>query len=456
MPRILAVKFSTLDMPKYFMPGAVDDARAEEFVVVPVEGDPMVGFVAAIEYRATEHLDLRPSPYPDTIRRATLDEVERWWAARAFERKALLESKERARALNLPIKVSTARYFDDSKRLVLHFTSETRVDFRSLVKDLAAALMVRVELWQVGIRDEARMLDGFGVCGQKTCCSTFLKEFKPISVRMARDQEINLPPTKLTGQCGRFLCCLSYEVDQYREMAREALPKGSTVRWGQKSGVIVDRNLVARTYLVRDETGSLVTVKADEFGGAKVDVPDQMRKFGRALQGSDSLGDEGSGADEAPPSRGDESSHSSFKRRGRGDSGRGGGRDATPPERSGKDRPAKPQPPPQPKRAKRPLDLSRDIPSPLSMRRGDVPPHAPLGPDADLPPSDGNEPSTAAPRRRRMRALRKPQPDARREGGPPRPPASPKSGGEGHGGEGKQEKGRPSGRRRKRRRGDRG
>jgi cell fate regulator YaaT (PSP1 superfamily) len=449
MPRILAVKFSTLDMPKYFMPGAVDDARTDEFIVVPVEGDPMIGFVAAIEYRATEHLDLRPAPYPDTIRRATLDEVERWWESRAFERKALLESKERARALNLPIKVSTARYYDTSKRLVLHFTSETRVDFRTLVKDLAATLMVRVELWQVGIRDEARMLDGFGVCGQKTCCSTFLKEFKPISVRMARDQEINLPPTKLTGQCGRFLCCLSYEVDQYREMSREALPKGSTVRWGPKSGVVVDRNLIARTYLVRDETGSLVSVKADELGDAKVDVPEQMKKFGRALRENEASSSDTPSSDEAPPPRSDESSHGSFKRRPRNDSA--GGR----PDRSGKDRPARPQPPQQPKHQKRPMDMTEDIPSPLASHRAERL-AAGIGPDADLPPvtGEGAEPSTPGPRRRRMRAPRKPNSEARREGGPPRPPASPKPSGEGASGEGKSEKGRPSGRRRKRRRGD--
>lgn len=438
MPRILAVKFSTLDMPKYFMPGAVDDARTDDFVVVPVEGDQMIGFVAAIEYRATEHLDLRTAPYPDTMRRATLDEVERWWESRAFERKALLESKERARALNLPIKVSTARYHEASKRLVLHFTSETRVDFRTLVKDLAATLMVRVELWQVGIRDEARMLDGFGICGQKTCCSTFLKEFKPISVRMARDQEINLPPTKLTGQCGRFLCCLSYEVDQYREMAREALPKGSTVRWGAKSGVIVDRNLVARTYLVRDETGSLVSVKADELGEAKVDVPEQMKKFGRTLRENEST----AVVDEAPPARSDESSHGSFKRRPR-ETGR--------PERSGgKDRPPRPQPP---KKQKRPMDLGDDTAPPLPRFAETQPSVA--RPDADLPPdvAESAESLPVPARRRRMRAPRKPNPELRRDRAP-RPPAPPKTAAEGGGGEPKGEKHRPAGRRRKRRRGD--
>ncbi len=286
-------------MPKFFMPGAVEDARPDEFVVVPgAEGDEEVAVVSGIEYRATEHLELRETPYPDAIRRAEPEEVEAWWEARTFERRAIVEAKERARSLNLPIKISMVRYHPAQKRILFHFTSENRVDFRTLAKDLAASLFLRVELWQIGIRDEARAIDGFGICGQQTCCSTFLKEFRPISVRLAREQEINLPPAKLTGQCGRFLCCLSYEVDQYREMARDALPKGATVRWRDKSGVVLDRNLVAKTYLVRDEGGTLGWIKASEFLTAAVEVPEQMKKFGRQLR--DQRDDE-PGSDEAPP-----------------------------------------------------------------------------------------------------------------------------------------------------------
>lgn len=286
-------------MPKFFMPGAVEDARPDEFIVVPgAEGDEEVAVVSGIEYRATEHLELREAPYPDAIRRAEPEEVEAWWEARTFERKAIVEAKERARSLNLPIKISMVRYHPAQKRILFHFTSENRVDFRSLARDLAASLLLRVELWQIGIRDEARAIDGFGICGQQTCCSTFLKEFRPISVRLAREQEINLPPAKLTGQCGRFLCCLSYEVDQYREMARDALPKGATVRWRDKTGVVLDRNLVAKSYLVRDEGGTLAWIKASDFLDAAVEVPEQLKKFGRQLRDQ---GDEEPTSDEAPP-----------------------------------------------------------------------------------------------------------------------------------------------------------
>jgi len=194
--------------------------------------------------------------------------------------------KEKARELKLEIKISHVRIDPKDDRAVFQFTSEQRVDFRALVRELSALLKMRIDLWQIGVRDEAKFLDGFGVCGQQTCCSSWMTDFHPISIKMAKQQDINLPPSKLSGQCGRLLCCLSYEVDQYKEMAKDALPKGATITLENgEQGVIFDRNLVARTYTISDRGGTLRTVKADEISGDKVKVPEQMKTTGKTFTG---------------------------------------------------------------------------------------------------------------------------------------------------------------------------
>ncbi|CAN5307934.1 hypothetical protein BH09SUM1_BH09SUM1_28980 [soil metagenome] len=281
MALYVALKFSQEEMPKVFDPGVFQDLQPQDFVVVPRGSGEDVAFVATLEHKSVQSLKLRPEPYPRVLRRASEQEVEAWWLRKQAERRAFIVCKEKAREMNLDIKISHARCDMKENKAIFHFTSEQRVDFRNLVKDLGALLKMRIELWQIGVRDEARLLDGFGVCGLQTCCSTWLTEFRPITIKMAKDQDINLPPAKLSGQCGRLLCCLSYEVDQYREMTKGALPKGATVKWGDgKQGVIVDRNLVAATYLVAEEGVGLQTIKAEELVG-EARVPDQMRRQGK-------------------------------------------------------------------------------------------------------------------------------------------------------------------------------
>lgn len=282
MAELIAAKFSEQEMPETFDPGEVMGLRPQDFVVVPRGDGEDVAFVAAHEYKASVQLNLRRRPYPRVIRRANAEEVEAWWGRKIQERRALVLCKEKARELKLGMKVSHARIDEQERKAIFHFTSDQRVDFRLLVKELSALLKLRIELWQVGVRDEARMIDGYGVCGLKTCCSTWLGDFTNISIRMAKDQDINLPPSKLSGQCGRLLCCLSYEVDQYREMAREALPKGATVTYDGADWVIMDRNLVAGSYTISNGSGSFKVVKAHELGEG-VRVPDQMKRMGRKV-----------------------------------------------------------------------------------------------------------------------------------------------------------------------------
>lgn len=277
---LIAAKFSQDEMPKIFDPGKLQDLKPQDFVVVPRGESQDVAFVANLEHKSKQQLKLRRDPYPRVLRRATEEEVEAWWNRKALERKAMVLCKEKARELNLDMKISHVRIDMSDNRAIFHFTSDHRVDFRLLVRQLSAILRMRIDLWQIGVRDEARMLDGYGICGLQTCCSSWLKEFRPITIRMAKDQDINLPPAKLSGQCGRLLCCLSYEVDQYKQLTKEALPKGATVRFDGKQGVIVDRNLLKGTYLVTDESGAFHTLKHEEIGPDGAKIPEQMKRFG--------------------------------------------------------------------------------------------------------------------------------------------------------------------------------
>jgi len=282
MPVVIAFKFSQEELPKYYLPGTLDEEEVKEqdFYVAPREGSEDVGFVAALEHWSRHQV--RPDrPLPVLLRRATPDEIERWWEIKALERRALLTCKEKVTEHNLPMKVSTVRYETKNNKLAFLFTSDKRVDFRALVRDLAALLRCRIELWQIGVREEARVQDGYGVCGLRTCCSAWIKDFKPINLKMAKEQDIDLPPSKLTGQCGRLLCCLSYEVDAYRELAREALPKGTTLIHSKGRGVVVDRNLIRRTYLVADEHSVMSTISAKDI--VEFSYPDQMKKMGKKM-----------------------------------------------------------------------------------------------------------------------------------------------------------------------------
>lgn len=298
MALFVAVKFSQEEMPFIFDPGALQDLKPQDFIVVPRSGSEDVAFVASLEYKSIQQLKLRRDAYPRVIRRASKPEVEAWWERKTAERRAFVLAKEKSQEMKLDIKISHARVDMKENKAVLHFTSEQRIDFRALVKELSLILRMRIELWQIGVRDEAKMIDGFGACGLQQCCSTWLPEFRPITIKMAKDQDINLPPSKLSGQCGRLLCCLSYEVDQYREMSKGALPKGATLNFEGKDMIIADRNLIAGTYLLFERGAGYKTVKFDQLSGAIVKVPEQMKKFGKVLASS---GESGSSSSEQLP-----------------------------------------------------------------------------------------------------------------------------------------------------------
>jgi cell fate regulator YaaT (PSP1 superfamily) len=194
-------------------------ARGEK-VVVELEGGPSFGVVAQSPmpvFKPCQKSSARP-----VLRGADSADVEAHDRQLENQHAGKLFAQERSRTLNLDMKVSLVEFALSGKKATFYFTSEGRVDFRQLVRDLSSRFGVRVKMVQVGARDEAGLVGGIGICGRTLCCSTWLKDFRPISIQMAKRQNLSLNPSKISGQCGRLLCCLAYEDDQYKTRNPEA------------------------------------------------------------------------------------------------------------------------------------------------------------------------------------------------------------------------------------------
>jgi cell fate regulator YaaT (PSP1 superfamily) len=218
-----------------------DQPRPGEDVMVRTEQGPSIGVVTRMAPAIVERRLPSTDPERTVIRRASTEDVitrlkqrHREEAARQF---CLLKIRERA----LPMKLTRVEQLFDGSRLIFYFTADGRVDFRELVRDLAAEFRIRIEMRQVGVRDEAKMLGGYGVCGRPLCCTTFLQTFEPVSIRMAKQQHLSLNPSKLSGLCGRLKCCLRYELpnakgEKYAGCAHESSCSGGGCGGGGACG----------------------------------------------------------------------------------------------------------------------------------------------------------------------------------------------------------------------------
>ena len=162
------------------------------------------------------------------------------------------------------MKLIEVEYMFDRSKVIFYFVSDNRVDFRELVKHLAYIFKIRIELKQVGVRDEARVLGGLGICGKPLCCATFLEDFQPVSIKMAKDQGLSLNPTKISGTCGRLMCCLKYEEDTYLEILSNIPKLGSTVETPQGIGTVIWQNVLAKKVRVMlDDNSEVMPVNYD-------------------------------------------------------------------------------------------------------------------------------------------------------------------------------------------------
>ena len=190
-------------------------------------------------------------PLRNVIRAATDEDIERNKQNKIKEEEAFKICLERIEKHELTMKLIEAQYSFDNSKLLFYFTSETRVDFRELVKDLAGIFRTRIELRQIGIRDEAKLMGGLGACGRALCCSTFLSDFAQVSIKMAKEQNLSLNSGKISGCCGRLMCCLQYEYSTYVEEGKKTPPVDSTVKTKEGVGIVTESNPLAATVKVK-------------------------------------------------------------------------------------------------------------------------------------------------------------------------------------------------------------
>jgi cell fate regulator YaaT (PSP1 superfamily) len=209
-------------------------------------------------------LKAREKPVGDILRRATDDDMRLFRENVEKEARARGFCHARIETRRLEMKLVDVEWQFDSSKVTFYFTADRRVDFRELVKDLAAEFRTRIELRQIGVRDEAKRKDGYGSCGRRLCCSSWLPEFQPITLKMARDQSLTVSPNKISGLCGRLLCCLSYEVEQYRDVLRSLPPVGALVKAGSIEGIVTKVDVFNRRLTVRgkDDRDSFIPENA--------------------------------------------------------------------------------------------------------------------------------------------------------------------------------------------------
>ena len=250
MTEIIAVRFKSGGKQYYFSPNGLQFKEGDGVVVETSRGIELGECVQA--NTMVDEMELL-APLRPVVRAATAEDVRTAEKNREKQAKAMAVCQEKIAEHGLDMKLVDAEYSFEGNKIVFFFTSEGRVDFRALVKDLASAIHARIELRQIGVRDEAKMLGGLGICGRPFCCSQFLDEFIPVSIKMAKTQNLSLNPTKISGTCGRLMCCLKYEQDAYEDLVKKSPKMDSFVETPDGVGTVSSVNLLRQKVNVRLE-----------------------------------------------------------------------------------------------------------------------------------------------------------------------------------------------------------
>ena len=245
---IVGVNFREAGKIYYFSPGELKVSVGEKVIVETSRGVEM-GTVK-VANKVVESTEII-SPLKPVTRIATEADIQHYEKNRAAEDEAIAICQKKVEDHNLGMKLVGAEYTFDNSKLIFYFTCESRVDFRELVRDLASTFRTRIELRQIGIRDEAKMLGGIGVCGRKLCCANFLSDFVQVSIKMAKEQNFSLNSSKVSGACGRLMCCLRYEHETYEEAIKQTPPNGSVVKTPDGEGVVIETKPLAREVKVK-------------------------------------------------------------------------------------------------------------------------------------------------------------------------------------------------------------
>ncbi len=286
MAEVIGVRFRSTGKVYYFDPCG-EKLRKGSMALVETARGIECGEVAM------ENTEVRDSaiiqPLRKLIRPATPEDLRTVEENHKKEKSAFKACEKRIEARGLEMKLVDVEYTFDNSKILFYFTADGRVDFRELVKDLAGIFRTRIELRQIGVRDEAKMLGGIGICGRPFCCGSFLGGFQPVSIKMAKEQGLSLNPVKISGACGRLMCCLKYEQEAYQDLLRNTPKVNAIVSTPDGKGVVIDQNLLTRRLTVRldkdpDAAPKVYTVdqvKLLKDGRVKVDKKEleQLKDF---------------------------------------------------------------------------------------------------------------------------------------------------------------------------------
>lgn len=284
MATVIGVRFKKAGKVYYFDPAGFWPRPGDAVVVETSRGIELGEVVTGAREVPDEQI---VPPLKQVVRVATAEDIARAENNAAREKEAYVICQEKILQHKLEMKLVDVEYTFDNSKIIFYFTANGRVDFRELVKDLASVFKMRIELRQIGVRDEAKMLGGLGSCGRPICCGAFLGDFQPVSIKMAKEQNLSLNPTKISGQCGRLMCCLKYE-QAYYESALKKLPKvGREVITPDGSGIITEINVIREKVRVRMQLPD-GTFDVREYGLEEVSKPNSASPARPAQEPSDS------------------------------------------------------------------------------------------------------------------------------------------------------------------------
>ena len=260
MAEVIGVRFKEVGKVYYFDP-LDNKLSVGDRVIVETARGLECGEVA-VSNKSVSDEEVK-QPLKPLIRIATEKDLNHVAENHLREKEAYKICEKKIAAHKLEMKLVNVEYTFDNSKIIFYFTADGRVDFRALVKDLAGVFRTRIELRQIGVRDEAKMLGGLGVCGRPFCCTRFMGDFQPVSIKMAKEQGLSLSPVKISGTCGRLMCCLKYEQEAYNDLLRHTPKVGAIVKTPDGKGLVVETNLIARTLKVKlDNTPEDVAPKA--------------------------------------------------------------------------------------------------------------------------------------------------------------------------------------------------
>ena len=248
MAEVIGVRFKEVGKVYYFDP-LDNKLNTGDMVVVETARGLECGEVATPN-KTIDEAELT-HPLKPLIRIADENDLKHLAENKEKEKEAYKICEQKIAQHKLEMKLVNVEYTFDNTKILFYFTADGRVDFRALVKDLASVFRTRIELRQIGVRDEAKMLGGLGICGKPFCCASFMGEFQPVSIKMAKEQGLSLSPVKISGTCGRLMCCLKYEQEAYTDLLKKTPKVGAIVNTPEGRGLVVENNLIARTLKVK-------------------------------------------------------------------------------------------------------------------------------------------------------------------------------------------------------------